>query len=250
VSMEFQLNIDFASAYQESPLHRDRQELVEQLSNPLPNSEKLCFSCRFPQNQWGQFKACLWKQNITYWRSPQYNLNRMVMTIVIALIFVVLYWRHAKILNNEQDLFNVLGAMYLGVIQLGVYNDQSIISFSTVGRIVMYREKFAGMYSSWAYSFAQAAIEIPYVFIQALLYTVIVYPTIGYYWTAYKLLWFFYTTFCSVLSYLYVGLLLVSVTPNVQVATIFGSFFNTFQTLFSGFILPAPVSLDLSVLQM
>ena len=96
----------------------------------------------------------------------------------------------------------------------------------------------------------QAVIEIPYAFIQALLYTIIVYPTIGYYWTAYKLLWFLYTTFCSVLSYLYVGLLLASVTPNVQVATILGSFFNTLQTLFSGFILPAPVSLDLCVLHM
>jgi hypothetical protein len=96
----------------------------------------------------------------------------------------------------------------------------------------------------------QAVIEIPYAFIQALLYTIIVYPTIGYYWTAYKLLWFLYTTFCSILSFLYVGLLLVSVTPNVQVATILGSFFNTLQTLFSGFILPAPVSLDLCLLQM
>ncbi|KAF8682044.1 hypothetical protein HU200_045504 [Digitaria exilis] len=239
-SMEFQLNIDFASAYQESPLHRDRQELIDQLSNPLPNSDNLCFSNRFPQNRWGQFKACLWKQNITYWRSPQYNLNRMVMTVLIALIFGVLYWRHAKTLNNEQDIFNVLGAMYMGVIQLGVYNDQSIISFSITERTVMYREKFAGMYSSWVYSFAQAAIEIPYVFIQAILYTFIIYPTIGYYWTAYKLLWFFYTTFCSVLSYVYVGLVLVSITPNVQVASILGQFFNTMQTLFSGFILPAP----------
>jgi ABC-type multidrug transport system permease subunit len=95
----------------------------------------------------------------------------------------------------------------------------------------------------------QAAIEIPYVFIQVLLYTFIVYPTIGYYWTAYKVLWFFYATFCSVLSYVYVGLLLASLSPNVQVATILGSFFNTMQTLFSGFILPAPVSLDLFVLQ-
>jgi hypothetical protein len=45
--------------------------------------------------------------------------------------------------------------MYMGIVQLGVYNNQSIISFSTTERIVMYREKFAGMYSSWSYSFAQ-----------------------------------------------------------------------------------------------
>ncbi|OQU91494.1 hypothetical protein SORBI_3001G190700 [Sorghum bicolor] len=154
-SMEAQSNIDFASTYQESSLHRERQELVKQLSTPLPNSENLCFSNCFRQNGWGQFKACLWKQNIIYWRSPQYNLNRMVITILIALILGVLYWRYAKMLNNEQDLFNVLGSMYMGVIQLGVYSDMSIISFSTTERIIMYREKFAGMYSSWSYSFAQ-----------------------------------------------------------------------------------------------
>ncbi|CAL4934437.1 unnamed protein product [Urochloa decumbens] len=239
-SMEVQFNIDFASIYQESPLHSDRQELVKQLSSPLQNSESLSFTCRFPQNGWVQFKACLWKQNVIYWRSPQYNLNRMVVIVMIALIFGALYWQHAKILNNEQDIFNVLGAMYIGVIQLGVYNEYSIISFSTTERIVMYREKFSGMYSSWAYSFAQAAIEIPYVFIQALLYTFIIYPTIVYYWTAHKLLLFFYTIFCSVLTYTYVGLLFVSVTPTVQVATILGSFFNAMQTLFSGFLLPAP----------
>ncbi|KAF7045545.1 hypothetical protein CFC21_054641 [Triticum aestivum] len=239
-SMEVQHNMDFAILYEESSLHREAEDLVEQLSIPLPNSENLRFSHSFAQNGWIQLKACLWKQNITYWRSPQYNLRRIMMTVISALIYGVLFWKHAKVLNNEQDMLSVFGAMYLGFTTIGAYNDQTIIPFSTTERIVMYREKFAGMYSSWSYSFAQAFIEIPYVFIQVVLYTLIVYPSTGYYWTAHKFLWFFYTTFCSILSYVYVGLLLVSITPNVQVATILASFFNTMQTLFSGFILPAP----------
>ncbi|PUZ75756.1 hypothetical protein GQ55_1G232600 [Panicum hallii var. hallii] len=239
-SMEVQHNINFAILYEESSLHRDTEELVERLSIPIPNSENLCFSHRFPQNGWTQLKACLWKQNITYWRSPEYNLRRIMMPVISALIYGVLFWKRAKILNNEQDLFNIFGAMYLGSTTVGSYSHQSVIPFSTTERIVMYREKFAGMYSSWSYSFAQAAIEIPYVFIQVLLFTLIVYPLTGYYWTAHKFIWFFYTTFCSTLSFVYVGLLLVSITPNVQVATILASFFNTMQTLFSGFILPAP----------
>uniref|UniRef100_J3NDR3 ABC transporter domain-containing protein n=1 Tax=Oryza brachyantha TaxID=4533 RepID=J3NDR3_ORYBR len=239
-SMEAQRNIDFAILYAESSLHRDTEELVEKLSVPAPNSESLCFSHRFAQNGWIQLKACLWKQNITYWRSPEYNLRRIMMAVISALIYGALFWKHEKILNDEQDLFNVFGAMYLGSTTVGAYNHQSIIPFSTTERIVMYREKFAGMYSSWSYSFAQAAIEVPYVFIQVVLYTLIVYPSTGYYWTAHKFLCFFCTTFCSSLSYVYVGLLLVSLTPNVQVATILASFFNTMQTLFSGFILPAP----------
>lgn len=165
---------------------------------------------------------------------------RIVMAIILALFVGVLFWKHTEILNNEQDLLNVFGAMYTGVINVGAFNELLVIPFSTVERTVMYREKFAGMYSSWSYSFAQAAIEIPYVFIQVLLYTLIIYPSVGYYWTAHKLLWFFYTTFCSVLSYVYIGLLLVSLTPNVEVATILASLFNNMQSLFSGFVLPAP----------
>uniref|UniRef100_R7W6R7 Pleiotropic drug resistance protein 3 n=1 Tax=Aegilops tauschii TaxID=37682 RepID=R7W6R7_AEGTA len=154
-SMEVQHNMDFAILYEESSLHS------------------------FAQNGWIQLKACLWKQNITYWRSPQYNLRRIMMTVISALIYGILFWKHAKVLNNEQDMLSVFGAMYLGFTTIGAYNDQTIIPFSTTERIVMYRERFAGMYSSWSYSFAQAFIEIPYVFIQVVLYTLIVYPSTG-----------------------------------------------------------------------
>jgi hypothetical protein len=50
---------------------------------------------------------------------------------------------------------NVFGAMYTGVINVGAFNELLVIPFSTVERTVMYREKFAGMYSSWSYSFSQ-----------------------------------------------------------------------------------------------
>ncbi|RLM86194.1 ABC transporter G family member 41 isoform X3 [Panicum miliaceum] len=46
-------------------------------------------------------------------------------------------------------------------------------------RSVVYRERFAGMYSPWAYSFAQVAMEIPYVFVQIVLFMFIAYPMIG-----------------------------------------------------------------------
>lgn len=89
----------------------------------------------------------------------------------------------------------------------------------------------------------QVVIEIPYVFIQAVLFTITVYPTIGYYWSAYKVLWFFYTMFCTLLSSVYLGMLLISLTPNVQVAFILSSFFNQNSNIFSGFMIPASVSL-------
>ncbi|XP_020254964.1 ABC transporter G family member 41-like isoform X1 [Asparagus officinalis] len=239
-SVEAQLNVDFAQIYRQSPLYRNNQELVRQVSKPPPDSSDLHFPTRFPQNGWVQFKACLWKQYLSYWRSPSYNLTRMIFVIISSTVFAVLFWKHGKTLNNQQDLFNMLGLMYVVTNFFGINNASSVLTFVATERTVLYREKYAGMYSPWAYSLAQMVIEIPYVFIQVGLFIVITYPTIGYYWSAQKFLWFFFTMFCTLLTYVYLGMLIVSLTPNVQVASILQSPCYGILNLFSGFIIPGP----------
>ena len=85
-------------------------------------------------------------------------------------------------------------------------------------------------------------MEIPYVAIQVLLFLFIAYPMIGYAWTTIKLLWFFYTMFCTLLYFVYLGIVVVSLTPNNQVATILSSMCFITQNLMAGFIVPGPVS--------
>ncbi|KAJ0976465.1 hypothetical protein J5N97_018430 [Dioscorea zingiberensis] len=240
MSIEKQLGVDFAQIYSESALCKDNEELVKQLSNPPPGSTDLRFATRFPRNYWEQFKACLWKQHLSYWRSPSYNLVRITFVFFSALILAVLFWKHGRELNNQQDLFNMLGSIYMSVILTGVNSCTSVIPFIITERTVLYREKFAGMYSTMAYSLSQVFIEIPYAIMLALLFTVITYPTIGYFWSTYKFIWFFYTIFCAILSYVYLGMLLVSLTPNFQLASILSSFFFQNLNLFSGFLIPGP----------
>ncbi|KAH7655218.1 hypothetical protein IHE45_19G191400 [Dioscorea alata] len=122
----------------------------------------------------------------------------------------------------------------------GYNNGSSVIPIVVTERDVLNREKYAGMYSPWAYSLAQVVIEIPYIFIQVLSFMIVAYPAIGYYWSAYKFLWFFYAMFCALLSYAYLGMFVASLTPNVKMATIISSFFFQNFNLFSGFIIPGP----------
>jgi hypothetical protein len=49
--------------------------------------------------------------------------------------------------------------MYGTTLFAGINNCQSVMPFVSVERSVVYRERFAGMYSPWAYSFAQVNIE-------------------------------------------------------------------------------------------
>lgn len=88
----------------------------------------------------------------------------------------------------------------------------------------------------------QVAVEIPHVFLQAILFTIITYPAIDFYWSAYKVFWYFYTTFSMFLFYTYFGMLLVSLTPTYLVASILANFSYTMLNLFSGYLIPGPVS--------
>ncbi len=85
-------------------------------------------------------------------------------------------------------------------------------------------------------------MEIPYVILQTILYVAITYPTIGYYWSAYKVFWYFYATFCTLLYYVYLGMLLVSLSTNLEVASILAAALYTILNIFSGLLMPGPVN--------
>lgn len=90
-SAEAELGLDFAQVYESSILHEGNKELVKSLSIPPPGSKELYFPTRFSQNGWGQFKSCLWKQHLSYWRSPSYNLMRSMHMIFSSLLFGILF---------------------------------------------------------------------------------------------------------------------------------------------------------------
>ncbi|XP_042520973.1 pleiotropic drug resistance protein 3-like isoform X1 [Macadamia integrifolia] len=239
-SAEGERGVDFAEIYRSSSLFKDNVVLVKQLSTPPPGSKDLYFSTRFPQNGWGQFKSCLWKQSLSYWRSPAYNLRRFLYTSIASVLFGILFWKQGERINTQQDLLNVLGAMYVAVQLLGVNLTSAVLPFVATERTVFYRERAAGMYSPWAYSFAQVIIEIPYLFTQTFIYVIITYPMFGYYLSPYKIFWYFYAMFCMLAYFNYLGMLLLSLTPSVHVAATLSSAFFTTLNLFSGFLIPKP----------
>lgn len=239
-SAEVGLNLDFAEIYKNSPQYRNTAELVEQLSEPPIGSKDLHFQIRFPQTGWGQYKACLWKQHLSYWRNPGYNLVRLIFMVLLAIIVGVLFWQKGKSIENEKDLLSILGSMYIAVLFLGINNCSSVLPVVATERDVLYREKFAGMYSSKAYSLAQVTIELPYILVQTILFVAITYPTIGYYWSVSKVFWYFFATFCTFLYFVYLGMLIVSLSANLQVASILAVAVYTALNLFAGFLMPGP----------
>ncbi|XP_050121835.1 pleiotropic drug resistance protein 2-like isoform X1 [Malus sylvestris] len=268
-AVETQLDVDFADVYQNSSLYQKNQELIKELSTPAPGSKDLYFPTKFSQPFPVQCKACFWKMHWSYWRNPQYNAIRFFMTIVIGVLFGLIFWQKGQQTAQQQDLMNLLGAMYAAVLFLGATNASAVQSVVAIERTVFYRERAAGMYSELPYAFAQVmykidklletfwhtsyylidnlsplflqvAIETIYVAIQTFIYTLLLYSMIGFEWKVEKFLWFYYYILMCFIYFTMYGMMVVALTPGHQIAAIVMSFFLSFWNLFSGFLIPRP----------
>ncbi|KAL1814400.1 hypothetical protein ACET3Z_016974 [Daucus carota] len=240
VAVERRLGMDFAEYYRSSALHQRNQALVKELSIPPAGAKDLYFATEYSQPTWGQFKSCLWKQWVSYWRSPDYNLVRYFFTLAAALMVGTIFWKVGTKRDSSTDLSVIIGAMYAAVLFVGINNCSTVQPIVAVERTVFYRERAAGMYSAIPYALSQVFVEIPYVLVQTIYYTLIVYAMVCFEWTAAKFFWFFFITFFSFLYFTYYGMMTVSITPNQQVAAIFAAAFYALFNLFSGFFIPKP----------
>ncbi|CAJ1886898.1 unnamed protein product [Sphenostylis stenocarpa] len=237
-SIEAQLGIDFADIYNNSTLYRRNQELIKELSSPPRGSNDLHFPTKYSQSFFVQCKACFWKQYWSYWRNPPYNAVRFFFSIVVGIVYGIIFWNKAKHVEKQQDLFDLLGAMYTAVMFLGTGNAMGVQPIVDIERTVLYRERAAGMYSTLPYAISQVAVEAIYNAIQTTIYSVFIYSMMGFEWKALKFLWFFYIMLMCLIYYTLYGMMIVALTPSFHIAVTFNSFFLTIWNAFCGFIIP------------
>ncbi|XP_047044233.1 ABC transporter G family member 48-like [Lolium rigidum] len=237
---EARLEINFAEIYANSPLYKENQELIKELSVPLPGYEDLSFPTKYSQNFYNQCVANFWKQYKSYWKNPPYNAMRYLMTVLNGLVFGTVFWQKGTKLESQQDLFNLLGATYAAVFFLGASNCITVQPVVAIERTVFYREKAAGMYSPLSYALAQTSVEIIYNILQGCLYTILIYSMIGYEWKADKFFYFLFFIIASFNYFTLFGMMLVALTPSAMIANILISFVLPLWNLFAGFLIVRP----------
>ncbi|XP_061345283.1 ABC transporter G family member 32 isoform X2 [Gastrolobium bilobum] len=235
---ENRLGVDFAEIYRRSNLYQCNQELVESLSRPSSNSKELHFPSKYCRSSFEQFLTCLWKQNLSYWRNPQYTAVRFFYTVIISLMLGTICWRFGAKRETQKDLFNAMGSMYSAVLFIGITNATAVQPVVSVERFVSYRERAAGMYSALSFAFAQVMIEFPYVFGQAMIYSSIFYSMSSFVWTVDRFIWYLFFMYFTMLYFTFYGMMTTAVTPNHNVAAIIAAPFYMLWNLFSGFMIP------------
>ncbi|KAH7845456.1 hypothetical protein Vadar_002249 [Vaccinium darrowii] len=235
---EVRLGVDFAEVYEKSSLFQKNKELVEQLSKPHRETKDLTFPSKYSRSFFGQFLACLWKQNLSYWRNPQYTAVRFFYTVIISLMFGTICWGFGSKRDNQQDIFNAMGSIYTAVLFIGITNATAVQPVVYVERFVSYRERAAGMYSALPFAFAQVIIEFPYVLVQSVIYSTIFYFMASFEWTPLKFIYYCYFMYFTLLYFTFFGMMTIAVAPNHNIAAILAAPFYMLWNLFSGFMIP------------
>ncbi|KAK9065935.1 hypothetical protein SSX86_015337 [Deinandra increscens subsp. villosa] len=237
---EERIGQDFAMIYKNSEQYREIEALIQQTSTPEPGSEPLQFSTTYSQTSLYQFKTCLWKQNLVYWRSPDYNAVRLLFTTMCALIVGSVFWDVGSKRDSTQNLMVVIGALYTAVLFLGVNNASTVQPVIAIERTVFYRERAAGMYSAIPYAIAQGLVEIPYIATQTILYGVTTYFMINFERTIVKFLLYLVFMFLTFTYFTFYGMVAIGLTPSQQMAAVVSSAFYSLWNLLAGFLLPKP----------
>ncbi|CAA0842345.1 ABC transporter G family member 31, partial [Striga hermonthica] len=239
-AMEEQIRQDFAVIYQNSQQYRNVEASIQTLSIPPENFEPLKFDSTYSKDLISQFRICLWKQNLVYWRSPAYNAVRLFFTTVSAVIIGTIFWDVGSRRDSTQNLFVVMGALYASVMFLGINNSSSVQPVISIERTVFYREKAAGMYSPYPFAIAQGIVEIPYIFLQTVLYGIITYFMINFERTVGKFFYYLLFMFLTFTYFTFYGMMVVGLTPTQNVAAVVSSAFYSLWNLLSGFLVPKP----------
>ncbi|ETL39611.1 hypothetical protein L916_09073, partial [Phytophthora nicotianae] len=226
--------MDFADRF----LVSDQKALMEEdldqagVLYPSPHLPELKFDTKRASNSATQFDLLCRRFFRMYWRTPTYNLTRLMISVVLACVFAIIY--QGTDYNTYSGANAGIGLIFVSTVFLGIISFNSVMPVAADERTAFYRERASQTYNALWYFVAGTLVEIPYIFFSSLLFTVIFYPSVGF--TGY-ITFFYYWLVVSMnaLVFVYLGQLLVYALPSVAVATTLGALLSSIFMLFAGF---------------
>jgi ABC-type multidrug transport system permease subunit len=122
-----------------------------------------------------QYKVLVTRYFKAYWRSPPYNTTRLILCVLSAIIIGSAYWSIGDKYSSTEDVLAVLGALFIAIMFIGFINFQMIIPTFFMERPVMLRERASRLYAVLPWVQAMEDVEIPWIMLQTMLFSVIAY---------------------------------------------------------------------------
>lgn len=230
---------DFVELYKTSELLAANTKAVDEACQPSGEPPSVTGGT-YAATYWVQLQQLLGRQMTRYWRMPQYNGIRFVVSLAFALVVGSLYYKKGQVSAGAPftAVVNVMGLLFMSLSNLGSINIQSVLIVAAQERTVLYRERAAGMYSALCYVTAAAIVELPYLVLQVLLFSLVSYWMIGFKSTAGAFFFFLLVFFLSLLIFTFFGQMCLYVMPNVQAAQALSATLAAIFDVLNGFFIP------------
>lgn len=229
----------FADNYALSELAEQQEQLVASLAVPVEGAGDLQIKELAPASVLVQVRELLKRNLQQYNRLRSYTATRMAITIVIGVLF-------GTVLDNQGDkaytyngILNVTGVQYSSVMFIGMVNAMMVQSIISLRRTVFYRERSGGTYTVFPYILTEFLVEVPYLIVQAVVYSALVYWIVGFQANAGKFFWFLGVMIFTLFYWTFFGIQNVHITPSLSIANAFTSFCFGVWDLFCGYYKPS-----------
>ncbi|GMF26674.1 unnamed protein product [Phytophthora lilii] len=201
---------------------------------PSPHLPELTFDTKRASSSYTQFDLLCRRFFRMYWRTPAYNLTRLIISVVLACVFAIIY--QGIDYTTYTGANAGVGLTFVSSLCLGTigFNNVMPVALRSVQLSTASRERASQPYNALWYFIAGTLAEIPYVFIASLLCCVIFYPSVGF--TGYTPFFYYWMVISlNTLVFVYLGQLMVFALSSVAVASTLGSLFSGIFLLFAGY---------------
>ncbi|ETP00035.1 hypothetical protein F441_22542, partial [Phytophthora nicotianae CJ01A1] len=231
---------DYSVEYKNSELYKSNRERTLKLAEV--SSDFVCHSTLnytpIATGFLNQLKELAKKQQLTYWRNPQYNFMRMFLFPLFGVIFGTTFYQLEA--DSVKRINSHIGLIYNSMDFIGVINLMTVLEVTCAERAVFYRERMSNYYGPLPYSLSLWFAEVPYLIIVIVLFVTIEYWLVG--WSDnggdfifFMFVFYLYTSACT-----YVGQWMSALMPNEKVANVAVGALSCLFNLFSGYLLPRP----------
>lgn len=211
---------DFHKFYKDSKLAHVNALHLETLTHPNEGSKRISEDEMVSQSHYNasyskQFVMLLRRIALTYWRTPVYSLGRQAVLIFIALIFSSAFAQqryHDYVSTTSRCAVIFITSLFCGV--LSMINAVPVFSAE---RPVFYREQQSRMYSVFMYCLAMFLIEIPYLLMSSLSFTLPFFFIVGFDHVGNvteKFFWYWFFNFLMQSNMVFLGSFYVALAPN------------------------------------
>lgn len=227
---------DYAGQYQESTLHYSCLAQIDEITASATEEQRIEFNTKYATDISTQRTAVFWRAIKIYWRSPSYNLVRVLVSCILALLMGSIYVSDRSP-STEADMTSRSTTIFMAFIFLGVNSMNTVLALFEAERNMFYRHKAALMYDKKALVLAFTMAELPFVLLSSILFVSIFYFMVGFTADAAKFFYFYFFIFLTMGIFTFTGQMLVSLTRDATIAQGLGGVIVTLTSLFTGVLI-------------